>query len=56
LDDDDDDDNGDDEDDQELDNIDSDDEESGDDVTPAVLSYAEIMSPPCNTIFLLLLP
>jgi hypothetical protein len=56
LDEDDDDDDGDDEDDQELDNIDSDDEESGDDVTPVVLPYAEIMSPPRNTIFLLLLP
>jgi hypothetical protein len=53
---DDDDDDGDDEDDRELDNIDSDDEESGDDVTPAVLPYVEIMSPPSNTIFLLLLP
>jgi hypothetical protein len=56
VDDDDDDDDGDDEDDRELDNIDSDDEDSGDDVTPAVLSYVEIMSPPHNTIFLLLLP
>jgi hypothetical protein len=56
LDEDEDDDDGDDEDDRELDNIDSDDEESGDDVTPVVLPYAEIMSPPRNTIFLLLLP
>jgi hypothetical protein len=53
---DDDNDDGDDEDDRELDNIDSDDEESGDDVTPVVLPYTEIMSPPRNTIFLLLLP
>jgi hypothetical protein len=49
-----DDDDGDDEDDRELDNIDSDDEESGDDITPAVLPYVEVMSPPCNTILLLL--
>lgn len=56
LDDDDDDGDGDDEDDRELDNIDSDDEESGDDVAPVVLPYAEIMSPPRNTIFLLLSP
>jgi hypothetical protein len=54
--DDDDDDDGDEADDlRELDNIDSDDDSSEDKYPPTILSFAEIISNSCNTIWLLLL-